>query len=175
MRSSDGVGAIYPSMMYALMAMDALGYERDHPDFVETLRQFEGLMLFREAAHAASAGSVAVATPGDFTHTIRAGGRMEFQPSLSPVWDTAISMFALGELGAGEPNAMRAAADWLLDREVRRKGDWSVKRPNLPPSGWAFEFANEFYPDIDDTAMVLLALQHANASDLERQTRAERD
>ncbi|GEM_PF-159488 len=174
MRSSDGVGAIYPSMMYALMAMDALGYERDHPDFVETLRQFEGLMLFREAAHAASAGSVAVETPGDFTQTIRAGGRMEFQPSLSPVWDTAISMFALGELGAGEPNAMRAAADWLLDREVRRKGDWSVKRPNLPPSGWAFEFANEFYPDIDDTAMVLLALQHANASDLERQTRAER-
>jgi squalene-hopene/tetraprenyl-beta-curcumene cyclase len=153
MRSSDGVGAIYPSMMYALMAMDALGYERDHPDFVETLRQFEGLMLLPENPE---------------------NGRMEFQPSLSPVWDTAISMFALGEAGTAEPAAMRAAADWLLDREVRRKGDWSVKRPNLPPSGWAFEFANEFYPDIDDTAMVLLALQHATASDPERQTRAER-
>jgi squalene-hopene/tetraprenyl-beta-curcumene cyclase len=93
---------------------------------------------------------------------------------LSPVWDTAISMFALGEVGAAEPAAMRAACDWLLDREVRRKGDWSVKRPNLPPSGWAFEFANEFYPDIDDTAMVLLAMQHATASDPERQARAER-
>jgi squalene-hopene/tetraprenyl-beta-curcumene cyclase len=196
MRSSDGVGAIYPSMMYALMAMDALGYERDHPDFVETLRQFEGLMLVREPllkdsaptparenredapvvhasdlqAHSASrfAGDIQAHPASRF-----AEGRMEFQPSLSPVWDTAISMFALGELGAAEPAAMRSACDWLLDREVRRKGDWSVKRPNLPPSGWAFEFANEFYPDIDDTAMVLLAMQHATASDPQRQARAE--
>ena len=55
----------------------------------------------------------------------------------------------------------RACADWLLSKEIRRRGDWSIKRPNLEPSGWCFEFANEFYPDIDDTAMVLLALQHA--------------
>ena len=69
---------------------------------------------------------------------------------------------------------MRIAADWLLDREIRRKGDWSVKRPDLTPGGWAFEFMNDFYPDIDDTAMVLLALEHAQASDPERQKRVER-
>ena len=148
MRFSDGLGGIYPSMMYALMAMDALGYERDQPDFVETLKQFEAL-------------------------TIETEDRLEFEPAVSPVWDTAIAMFALGELGAAEPESMRRAADWLLDREVRRKGDWSVKRPDLQPGGWAFEFANDFYPDIDDTAMVLLALEHAKASDPERQARAE--
>ena len=69
---------------------------------------------------------------------------------------------------------MTAAADWLLDREIRRRGDWAEKRPHLVPSGWVFEYANEFYPDIDDTAMVLLALGHAKASDPERQQRAER-
>jgi squalene-hopene/tetraprenyl-beta-curcumene cyclase len=178
MRYSDGVGAIYPSMMYALMAMDALGYERDHPDFVETLRQFEGLILVKGESPAYGQSAAIVPADTGLAATISSGSRMEFQPSLSPVWDTAISMFALGELGdelgAAESAAMRAAADWLLDREVRRKGDWSVKRPSLPPSGWAFEFANEFYPDIDDTAMVLLALQHATASDPERQVRAER-
>jgi squalene-hopene/tetraprenyl-beta-curcumene cyclase len=90
------------------------------------------------------------------------------------VWDTGIAMFALGELGAVAPAPMRRAADWLIAREIRRRGDWSVKRPDLEPSGWAFEFANEHYPDIDDTAMVLLALQHASASDAAAQERCER-
>jgi len=148
MRFTDGLGAIFPGMMYALMAMDALGYERDHPDFIETLHQLEGLILERDDA-------------------------LQFQPSLSPVWDTAIAMFSLGELGIGEPEAMRSGADWLLSKEVRRRGDWSVKRPKLQPGGWPFQFANELYPDIDDTAMVLLALQHAKASDVDRQSRVE--
>jgi len=145
---SDGLGAIYPSMMYSIMALDALGYERDHPDMEQAIRQFDGLMLEGEDA-------------------------MIFQPCKSPVWDTAIAAFALGELGVADETRMTAAADWLLDREIRRKGDWSAKRPNLTPSGWVFEFANEFYPDIDDTAMVLLALLHAKASDPEKQARAE--
>ncbi len=145
---SDGLGAIYPAMMYAIMAMDSLGYERDHPDLVRAIDQFNGLMLEGEES-------------------------LIFQPCKSPVWDTAIAAFALGELGQGDPARMTAAADWLLDREIRRKGDWAAKRPNLTPSGWVFEFANEFYPDIDDTAMVLLALLHARASDPERQARVE--
>jgi squalene-hopene/tetraprenyl-beta-curcumene cyclase len=146
---SDGLGAIYPSMMYSIMAMDALGYERDHPDLEQAIRQFDNLMLEGEET-------------------------MVFQPCKSPVWDTAIATFALGELGDADPARMTAAADWLLEREIRRKGDWSAKRPHLTPSGWVFEFANEFYPDIDDTAMVLLALLHAKASDPEKQARAER-
>src|SRR5205085_3779772 len=80
------------------------------------------------------------------------------------VWDTAIAAFALGESEVAPSEAMQHCADWLLTKEVRRKGDWSVKRPKTEPSGWYFEFANEFYPDIDDTAMVLLALHHARGS-----------
>ena len=147
-RFSDGLGAIYPSIMYSIMAMEALGYERDQPDFVEALTQFQRLIMESE-------------------------DRIQFQPCFSPVWDTAIAAFALGEAANTPPDALTRAADWLLDREIRRKGDWSVKRPDLRPSGWAFEFANEFYPDIDDTAMVLLALMHAKASDPERQSAAE--
>jgi squalene-hopene/tetraprenyl-beta-curcumene cyclase len=148
-RGADGLGAIYPSMMYSIMAMDVLGYERDHPDFVDALRHFNDLQL--ETAH-----------------------RLEFQPCVSPVWDTAIALFALGESQTLPEEAGRRAADWLLDREVRRKGDWAMKRPDLQAGGWAFEFANESYPDIDDTAMVLLALEHAKATDPERQARVER-
>jgi len=148
MRGADGLGAIYPSMMYSIMAMDVLGYERDQPDFVEAVRHFNGLQL-------------------------ETNDRLEFQPCVSPVWDTALALFALGQADALPRDEGRRAADWLLDREVRRKGDWAVKRPDLHPGGWAFEFANESYPDIDDTAMVLLALEHAKASDPERQARVE--
>jgi squalene-hopene/tetraprenyl-beta-curcumene cyclase len=149
MQYSEGLGAIYPAMMYAIMAMDALGYERDQPDLRLAILQFEDLLLDR-------------------------GQTLSFQPAKSPVWDTAIAAFALGELGGADPAKLTKAADWLLDKEVRRKGDWSEKRPDLTPSGWAFEFANEFYPDIDDTAMVLLTLLHAKASDPEQQARVER-
>jgi squalene-hopene/tetraprenyl-beta-curcumene cyclase len=148
-RHSDGLGAIFPAMMYFVMALECLGYPRDHPDLVEAIRVYEQLLT---------------ETPE----------RFYFQPCFSPVWDTAIAMFALGEHGRDAPDAQRRAADWLLAREIRRRGDWSVKRPDLEPSGWAFEFWNEHYPDIDDTAMVLLALQHAKASDPAAQERCER-
>jgi squalene-hopene/tetraprenyl-beta-curcumene cyclase len=137
---SDGLGAIYPPMMYAIMALDLLGYAPDDPDRVEAQRQFDALMVQNDE-------------------------HFFFQPCFSPVWDTAIAAYSLGESGAAPDTALTRCADWLLTKEVRRKGDWSVKRPNTEPSGWYFEFANEFYPDIDDTAMVLLALKHARASD----------
>jgi squalene-hopene/tetraprenyl-beta-curcumene cyclase len=148
-RYCDGLGAIYPSMMYLIMALEALGYPADHPDLIEAIRQFDALMTDRE-------------------------NEFFFQPCFSPVWDTAYATFALGEMGQAPPGRLARAADWLIAREVRRKGDWSVKRPDLEPSGWAFEFANEHYPDIDDTAMVLLALLHAKASDPGAQARCER-
>jgi len=136
---SDGLGAIYPSMMYVIMALDLLGYSPEHPDRVEAQKQFDHLMIERP-------------------------DEIQFQPCFSPVWDTAIATFALGESGVADRTALRRAGDWLLAKEVRRKGDWSVKRPNTEPSGWYFEFANEFYPDIDDTAMVLLGLEHTRSS-----------
>ena len=148
-RYSDGLAAIYPPMMYVIMALELLGYPPGHPDREEAERQFSALM-------------------------VDDGKRFFFQPCFSVVWDTAIAAFALGESGAAPRQALARTADWLLTKEVRRKGDWSVKRPNTEPSGWYFEFANEFYPDIDDTAMVLLALKHSKASRPEEQRAAER-
>ena len=81
------------------------------------------------------------------------------QPAVSPVWDTAQAVYALGEAGIDRNHPrMIKAADWLLSKEVRHKGDWAVKVPRTDPGGWYFEFNNEFYPDTDDTAQVLLAL-----------------
>src|SRR5579872_2196605 len=138
LRHSDGLGAIYPPMMYSVMALDVLGYAPDDPLRAETLSQFNSLM-------------------------VDDGERFFFQPCFSPVWDTGIGAYALAEFNSKDP-AARRAADWLLAREVRRKGDWSVKRPSTEPSGWAFEYCNEFYPDVDDTAMVVLALAGAAGS-----------
>ena len=137
---SDGLGAIYPPMMYAIMALDVLGYAPEHPARREALRQFEALMHDE---------------PGGFF----------FEPCFSPVWDTAIGVYAMEQSGFGPPAALGRAAGWLVAQEVRRKGDWSFKRPRTEPSGWAFEYRNEFYPDIDDTAMVLLALAGTQAGD----------
>lgn len=148
-RYSEGLGAIYPAMMYYIMALDTLGYPEDHPDMVRAVKEFEDLMSETEDS-------------------------FYFQPCFSPVWDTAIAMFALGELGKVDPAAMTRGADWLISKEARHRGDWSHKRPELEPSGWAFEFQNEHYPDIDDTAMVLMALEHAKASDPAAQARCER-
>jgi squalene-hopene/tetraprenyl-beta-curcumene cyclase len=146
---ADGIGAIYPSMMYLIMALQSLGYADDHPDLEEAIRQFDNLLIENE-------------------------DRFQFQPALSPVWDSAYAAFALGEAGKASNERLRQCADWLLAKECRRKGDWTVKRPDLEPSGWAFEFNNEYYPDIDDTAMVLLALQHCRATDPIKQDRVTR-
>ena len=148
-RHTEGLGAIYPAMMYFIMALDALDYAQDHPDRVEAIRHFESLLIETE-------------------------DRFLFQPCVSPIWDTAICAYAMGEAGVKDDPRLTRAADWLISKEVRRKGDWSVKRPDTEPSGWAFEFANEFYPDIDDTAMVLLALMHARGANAEAQAACER-
>jgi squalene-hopene/tetraprenyl-beta-curcumene cyclase len=144
MKHSDGLGAIYPPMQYSIMALDVLGYAADHPVLVEAIRQFEHLI-------------------------VDDGETMFFQPCFSTVWDTAIGAYALGEAGYSQSRALQKSCDWLLQREIRRHGDWSVKRPYTEPSGWAFEFQNDWYPDIDDTAMVLLAFPHLRASDARAQ------
>ncbi len=151
---SDGLGAIYPPMMYAIMALDALGYPADHPASEEARYQFDRLM-------------------------IDDGERFLFQPCFSPIWDTGIAGFALGEAQALNGDAfaapaLRQAADWILSKEVRLKGDWSVKRPKTEPSGWGFFFRNDHYPDIDDTAMILLALSRSRATDAAAQKACQR-
>lgn len=138
--ASDGLGAIYPSMQYAIMALDVLGYAPDHPLRAQAEQHFNYLMVDDERG-------------------------FYMQPCFSPVWDTAIAAYSLAESGDAPPDSLQRSADWLISKEIRRKGDWSVKRPRAEPSGWAFEFNNGFYPDVDDTAMVLLALEKAQGSD----------
>jgi squalene-hopene/tetraprenyl-beta-curcumene cyclase len=148
LKHSDGLGAIYPSMMYAIMAFDVLGYPKDHQMRLEAVRVFDNLL-------------------------VDDGEDYFFQPCFSPVWDSAISAYALGEAGYKGP-ALTACGDWLVSKEIRRAGDWSVKRPNTEPSGWAFEFRNDHYPDIDDTAMVVLSFKHARAANQQAHLACER-
>jgi squalene-hopene/tetraprenyl-beta-curcumene cyclase len=139
---SDGLGAIYPAMLNAIVALRCLGYSLDDPQLIRALDEFEKLGIDEPN------GTAEYPTP-----TFR------MQPCLSPVWDTAQAVFALGEAGVErtDPRLLKAA-DWMLAKEVRHKGDWAVKVRNTEPGGWYFEFNNEFYPDVDDSAQVLLAL-----------------
>ena len=140
---SDGLGAIFPAMVYALIALECLGYTEDHPIFQKALKDLQDLEVY---------------DPEDDSLRVR--------PCFSPTWDTAMSVIALTKAGVpSDDPAIRKAAEWLLKKEIRRFGDWHKKNPYPEASGWAFEFNNEFYPDVDDTVMVLLALNRADSSD----------
>ena len=132
---SDGLATVFPAMLNSLIALRALGYPTSHPVYAKAMKDFRGLF---------------VDDPEDF----------RIQPCLSPVWDTAINMIALAESGLpAEDPALQKAAAWLADKEVRVRGDWTVNNPHPEASGWAFEYSNVYYPDTDDTAMVLMGLR----------------
>jgi len=134
--ASGGLGAILPAMMNSVLAMKCLGYPDDHPFLAEGLRQLDALEI-----------------------EDRSDNSIRIQPCHSPVWDTAISVYALAQAGIGRDNhQMSKAIGWLLSKEVQRPGDWQVKNP-VPPGGWYFEFENEFYPDVDDTIMVMMGMR----------------
>jgi squalene-hopene/tetraprenyl-beta-curcumene cyclase len=138
---SDGLGAIFPPMIYTVIVLRCLGIPDDDPQMKLALKQLEDLMIEEE-------------------DTIR------LQPCFSPVWDTALTLNALADAGFTiDDEPVRRAVDWLLAREVRRAGDWSLTNLNLPPAGWFFEYRNPHYPDTDDTAMVLMALARTGAVD----------
>ncbi len=133
--NTDGLGAIFPPMIYSVVALHSLGYAPNSAPVTWALRQLEDLL-------------------------IEENGKIRVQPCVSPVWDTAIATIALADAQIPPQHpALVGAAKWLLEKEVRVAGDWQVRRPGVEPSGWHFQFQNERYPDIDDTAMVLLALQ----------------
>jgi squalene-hopene/tetraprenyl-beta-curcumene cyclase len=138
---SDGLGAIYPAMLNAIIALRGLGYSEDDPQVIRARDEFEKLGI--EAPPSA-----------EFPEPT-----FRMTPCVSPVWDTAQAVCALGDAGVPRDDPrMLKAVDWMLSKEVRHKGDWAVKVHNVEPGGWYFEFNNEFYPDTDDTAQVLLAL-----------------
>ncbi|WP_433544786.1 squalene--hopene cyclase [Streptomyces sp. CA-294286] len=145
-QENDGCwGGIQPPAVYSLIALHLLGYDLQHPVMRAGLESLDRFAVRRED-----------------------GARM-IEACQSPVWDTCLATIALADAGlpADHP-ALVKAADWMLAEEVVRPGDWAVRRPDLPPGGWAFEFHNDNYPDIDDTAEVILALRRVAHPDRER-------
>ena len=142
LNGEDGMGAIFPPMANAVMVYDALGYPESYPprklqrDGIDKL-----LVVGEEEAYC--------------------------QPCVSPVWDTALACHALFEAGGEEAQRdIKQGLDWLLPRQVLDvKGDWAVKRPDVRPGGWAFQYANAHYPDLDDTAVVVMAMDRARRDD----------
>jgi squalene-hopene/tetraprenyl-beta-curcumene cyclase len=135
--ADGGWGGIQPPWVYGLMALHVEGYAIDHPVMAKGLA---GLDL-----------------PG---WRVDRGESTWIQATNSPVWDTMLAVLALDEAGGTQehPEAVEKAVQWLLDRQVRVPGDWSIKLPKVQPGAWAFEYANNFYPDVDDTAVALIAL-----------------
>ena len=132
-------GGIQPPWVYSLMALHLLGYSLDHPVVARGLAGLDRFTIWED-------------TPD--------GPVRRLEACQSPVWDTVLAIIGLADAGlpADHPALMRAAG-WVLDEEIRGPGDWQVRRPGLAPGGWAFEFDNDGYPDVDDTAEVLLALR----------------
>ena len=133
---TDGLAAIFPAMLNSLIAMKCLGYPENHPEMVRAARELKKL-----------------------EHETEDDVRIE--PCFSPVWDTAIVLICLRESGVPEDHPLiKKSAEWLMEKEIRFRGDWHHKNPvDVEPSGWVFEYANKWNPDVDDTAMVLLALR----------------
>ncbi|HEY3971183.1 MAG TPA: prenyltransferase/squalene oxidase repeat-containing protein, partial [Solirubrobacteraceae bacterium] len=151
-QEADGSwGGIQPPWVYSLMALRLNGYALEHPLM---RRGVEGLDRFMvEQRDGESQGPLPVG------ESIAPAGSRRLEACQSPVWDTALSVVALSDAGLpSEHPALVRAGEWLLGEEVGVSGDWRVRRPSLRPGGWAFEFANDSYPDVDDTVEVVLAL-----------------
>ncbi len=139
LNGEDGLGGIFPAMAYALMMFDALGFPRDHPSVVATHKAVAKHVVVRET-------------------------EAYCQPCLSPIWDTGLALHALLEAGASaDDERVEAGCRWLVDRQVLDvRGDWIANRPHVRPGGWPFQYSNPHYPDVDDTALVAMALHRAS-------------
>jgi squalene-hopene/tetraprenyl-beta-curcumene cyclase len=142
LNGEDGVGAIFPPIANTIMMYDALGFPPDYPQRAIARRSLDLLLVIGE--HEAYC-----------------------QPCVSPVWDTALATHAMLEAGGEEAlQSVRQGLEWLLPRqELNVKGDWAVKRPDVRPGGWAFQYNNAYYPDLDDTAVVVMAMDRARRDD----------
>jgi squalene-hopene/tetraprenyl-beta-curcumene cyclase len=138
LNGEDGLGAIYPAMAYSAIMFDTLGYGRQDPRMVQVMKAIDRLLVIRE-------------------------DEAYCQPCVSPVWDTGLAAHALMEV-AGEASAppVRAGLAWLEPLQITDvAGDWAVHKPHVRPGGWAFQYANAYYPDVDDTAVVAMAMDRA--------------
>src|SRR6266511_2863361 len=142
-----GLGGIFPAMTNAVLALRTLGYPEDHPLIGGQIKEIEDLGVETSAS-------------------------LRYQPCVSPVWDTSLAANALIESGlsADHPQLVRAG-EWMMDKQITVPGDWHAKRPNVPPGGWPFQYHNDFYPDLDDSAMVMMALAKTQGLDPDRRAR----
>jgi len=141
LNGEDGLGGIFPAMANTVMAMTALGYPEDHPDLVTAKKAIDKLLVVNdESAYC--------------------------QPCLSPIWDTALAAQALMEAGTdGSDPVVQKAMDWLAGKQIMDVyGDWADSRPGVRPGGWAFQYENDHYPDVDDTAVVAIAMHRADST-----------
>ncbi len=148
LNGAEGLGAIYPAMANAVMMFDALGYAADHPDAQIAWASVRKLLVVTE-------------------------DRAYCQPCLSPIWDTGLAGHALAEMEHAATSPVADACAWLAARQVTKfRGDWALTRPNVTPGGWAFQYENAHYPDVDDTALVAMLLHRngaaAHAAPIER-------
>ena len=148
MRGEGGIGAIFPAMANAVMALKILGRDSTDPDMRRGIKAIEDLVLENEK-------------------------ETYVQPCVSPIWDTCLSISALTEAGISVDAApIQSATDWLFEKQVFVRGDWSENAPDLDGGGWAFQFENDLYPDVDDSSMVIMALLRADAqANLDRRRR----
>jgi squalene-hopene/tetraprenyl-beta-curcumene cyclase len=143
MRGEGGLGAIYPAMANSAVALTCLGHGPDHPALSKALREIENLEIEDETS-------------------------LHLQPCVSPIWDTCLTVNALIEAGfSGDHPVLVKASHWMLSKQIKTEGDWKVKAPHAEPGGWYFQFENEFYPDVDDTAVVLMGLAKVHLPDEE--------
>jgi len=138
LNGEDGLGAIYPAMANSVMMFDTLGYAPDHPDAATAWGALRKLLVIEE-------------------------DRAYCQPCLSPVWDTSLAGHAIAEAEGDDAPGVVAANHWLRGKQINDVvGDWARQRPNLAPGGWAFQYENPHYPDVDDTAVVAMLLHREN-------------
>lgn len=144
LNGDDGLGAIFPAMVNAVLMYDTLGVSPDDPRVVTAKAAIHKLVVEEE-------------------------NRAWVQPCVSPVWDTALACHAMLEVGdPASLKAARAATDWLAARQINDvAGDWAVQKPDLEPAGWAFQYNNDFYPDVDDTAVVMAAFDRLESESTE--------
>jgi squalene-hopene/tetraprenyl-beta-curcumene cyclase len=139
LNGEDGLGAIFPAIANSVLMFDALGYPAEHPDRHTARAALDKLLVIKQ-------------------------DEAYCQPCLSPVWDTALAAHTLLEVGtpAAEKSA-RQGLEWLKPRQVLdTAGDWAASRPGVRPGGWAFQYANAHYPDLDDTAVIVMAMERAS-------------
>lgn len=140
LNGEEGLGGIFPAMANAVIALELMGFAKSHPDVIRAKSALKRLLVFE-------------------------GDQVYCQPCLSPIWDTALASHAMLEVADREQSASaRRALDWLADRQITDvTGDWAVRAaPGTKPGGWAFEYENDHYPDVDDTAAVVCAMHRAD-------------